>query len=349
MGFLRVVRHPLGVAAALGMLAGCGGAMSPAQSNVAAGSTAAQLRVRGVLSASHEATTSLHVDRGRSWMDPDAKRTSTLLYVADEATGDVYVYSYPKGKLKGTLTGFSTPSGICSNKAGEVFVLNGGGSTVEVFAHGGSTPIRTLNLPGYPELNCSVDPTTGNLALGVLAGSCGDCIAVFTNAQGIPTTYAPSGQSGIPGCGYDNVGNLFCDAYGSGNKFALFELPAGSANITSISVSGDSGLKAGPVQWDGKYLAFGSGATGMIYQIALSGSTGSIEGSTSLAGTGWVWQFWIAKTQGVHQGPRIIVPTYAGSASAEVGYFNYPAGGSPTQTITGFSQPDGATLSVIKR
>lgn len=351
MDCLRIVRHPLGVSAALGLLVGCGGAMSPVQPSVAAGGTVAQLRARSVLSPSHEVTTLLRVDRSHSWMDPDAKKTSTLLYVADETTGDVYVYSYPKGRLKGTLTGFNAPSGMCSNKAGDVFILNGGGTTVDVFAHGGSTPIRSLDLPGYPELNCSVDPTTGNLALGVLAGSCGDCIAVFTNGQGIPTTYEPSGQGGIPGCGYDNDGNLFCDAYGSGDKFALFELPAGSSNITSVSVSGDSGLRAGPVQWDGKYLAFGSGSTGTIYQIALSGSTGSIKGSTLLAGSGWVWQFWITKTQGtkrVPQGTRIIAPTYAGSANAELGYFNYPAGGSPTKSITGFSQPDGATLSKIK-
>jgi hypothetical protein len=265
-----------------------------------------------------------------------------LLYVADEATGDVYVYSYPGGKLKGTLTGFNLPSGMCSNKAGDVFILNGGGNTVEVFHHGGSTPIRTLNLPGYPEFSCSVDPTTGNLALGTLAGSCGDCIAVFTNGSGIPTTYTPPGQNGIPGCGYDNHGNLFCDAYGSSNQFALYELPAGSSAITSIAVSGASGLKAGPMQWDGRALAFGFGAQGTIYQIQLSGTTGTVVGSTGLAGTGWVWQFWIKKT-------RIIAPTYAGSGGAIAGYWNYPAGGSATKAIAGFSQPDGATLSTIKR
>jgi hypothetical protein len=99
--------------------------------------------------------------------------------------------------------------------------------TVEVYAYGGTTPIWTLDFPGYPELNCSVDPKNGNLALGVLAGSCGDGVAVFTKAQGIPATCTPSGQDGLPGCGYDKT--------------------AGS-------------LTAASVQWDGTGLAVGAGA-----------------------------------------------------------------------------------------
>jgi hypothetical protein len=49
------------------------------------------------------------------------------------------------------------------------------------------------------------------------------------------------------------------------------------------------------------------------------------------------------------KGKRSIAPTYAGSRSGEVGYSQYPAGGNATKTITGFSQPDGATLSTIKK
>lgn len=238
---------------------------------------------------------------------------------------------------------------MCTNKAGDVYVLNGGGTTIDVYAHGGTTPIRTLALPGYPELNCSVDAKTGNLALGVLGSSCGDCIAVFTNGAGIPTLYQPSGQDGLPGCAYDPQGNLFCDAYGNGNPsvFALFELPAGSSNLKSIAVSNAS-FSAGPMQWDGKDLAVGAGATGTIDQIAVSASTGTVVGTTQLSGTGWVWQFWLAGSHAGHK-TTIIGPTYAGTSPAEAGYWEYPAGGSPTKSIlTSASQPDGATVSAAK-
>jgi hypothetical protein len=331
------------------LLAGCGGGMSPGQLGATGSSTAAQLRSTGGAGAVRPFQ-SAAANAAHSWMAPDAKKSKTLLYVADQAANDVDVFSYPGGKLKGTLTGFETPSGICSGKAGDVFILNGNGMTVEVYAHGGSSPIRTLDTPGYPELNCSVDPTTGNLALGVLFGSCGYCIAVFPAGSGTPTTYSPSGQTGLPGCGYDNKGNLFCSAYGVSDAFTLFELPKGSSTVAMVPVSGAAGLLAGPTQWDGTDLAVGSGAGSTLYQIQLSGSAGSVVGSTSLSGSSAVWQFWITNNLGgkKHKGLRVIAPTLSGSVGI-AGYWNYPAGGTATKTITGLEQPDGAALSTAKK
>ncbi|HEX3369950.1 MAG TPA: hypothetical protein VHS56_10275 [Candidatus Cybelea sp.] len=335
-------------AAMAAVLAGCGGGMSPVQPSAMGASTPAQLHALGAAGAVHPLRAGA-ANREGSWMAPDAKRSKSLLYVADEATNDVYVYSYPAGKLKGTLTGFATPTGICSNKHGDVFILNGNGMTVDVYAHGGTSPLRVLDLPGYPQLNCTVDPTTGNLALGALAGSCGNCIAVFADGQGTPTTYAPSGQNGFPGCGYDNHGNLYCDAYGSDGAFALYELASGSSTPTSISVSGVSGLTAGSLQWDGTNVAFGAGDGPTLYQIQLSGSTGSVVGSTSLSGAGTVWQFWITKLPGTKKAKKLRVIAPTDETVSEVGYWNYPAGGSATQTITGLQQPDGAALSTVKK
>jgi hypothetical protein len=343
-------RQTLCAVAAFALLAGCGGGMSPEQLS-ATGPSPAQLRALGATGAAHFSR-SAQSDRHGSWMAPDGKKAKNLLYVADEAGNDVLVYSYPAGKLVGTLTGFETPTGICSNKAGEVFILNGNGTTVEVYSHGGTSPIRTLNLPGYPELNCTLDPKSGNLALGVLGSSCGYCVAIFTDAQGSATTYTPSGQNGIPGCGYDDRGNLFCDAYGTSGAFELFELPAGGSTFTAILVSGAGSLRSASVQWDGTDLAVGSGAGSTLYQIQVSGSTGKVVDSTPLDGAGSVWQFWITHTLGgkkSHKGIRVIAPTYGGSGGAEVGYWNYPAGGNPTKTITGFTQPDGAALSTLKK
>lgn len=346
---LHLGSQTIAAAATVALLAGCGGGMSPAQLGATGQNTVAQLRHIGGANAARP-TQLASSNVARSWMSPDAKKAKSLLYVADQGANDVEVYSYPAGKLKGTLTGFETPSGVCSNKSGDVFILNGNGTTVEVYAHGGTTPIRTLELPGYPELNCSVDPTTGNLALGVLAGSCGDCFVVFAGGSGTATTYTPSGQNGIPGCAYDNSGNLFCDAYGSGDAFALYELPKGSTAVNTVSVEGVSGLTAGSMQWDGTALAFGAGAGPTLYQIELTGSTGSVTGSTSLSGAGAVWQFWITNNLGGknHSGLRVIAPTFLNSAPA-VGYWNYPAGGTATKTITsGLTQPDGAALSTKK-
>jgi hypothetical protein len=354
------IQRPFAAAALAGafVVAGCGGNASnpiavPANSPrtpALRGVTPAQLKMLGMPFSLH-ARVKPTADRRRSWMSPDAKKAKSLLYVADQGANDVLVYTYPAGKLTGTLTGFETPTGVCSNKAGDVFILNGNGTTVTAYAHGGSAPIRTLDLPGYPYFNCSVDPTTGNLALGVLAGSCGNCIAVFTNASGTPTTYSPSGQNGFPGCGYDNHGNLFCDAYAnSEDNFALYEVAAGSDSATTVSVSGASGLLPGSLQWDGKDLAFSADDAGTLYQIAVTGSSGSVVGSTTLNGTGNVWQFWLTDTTGKKsKKERAIAPTLNGSDVGEVGYWKYPAGGNATKTITGSSEPDGAAISTLKK
>jgi hypothetical protein len=343
------LKHQTFFAAAIAaLLAGCGGGMSPAQLGATGQNTVAQLRYIGAGTA--HPFQSARANAARSWMAPDAKKAKTLLYVADQGANDVEVYSYPGGKLKGTLTGFQTPTGVCSNKGGDVFILNGNGTSVEVFAHGGSSPIRTLDLPGSPELNCSVDPTTGNLALGVLGGTCGDCFVVFPDGSGTATVYTPSNQTGLPGCGYDNNGNLFCDAYGPNDDFALYELPRGGSTVSAIPVSGASGLTAASIQWDGTDLAFGAGAGPTLYQIALSGSSGSVVGSTSLSGAAAVWQFWITKNLGSkkHKGLRVIAPTFINSTPV-AGYWDYPAGGTATKTITAsLQQPDGAALSTKK-
>ncbi|HEX4014222.1 MAG TPA: hypothetical protein VHX17_10100 [Candidatus Cybelea sp.] len=336
----------LAVAVTAALLAGCGGAISPAPLGATAPSTAAQLRSGAGAAMAH--SFQVHANAARSWMAPDAKKANTLLYVADEGANVVDVYSYPGGKLKGTLTGFETPTGVCSDKKGNVYILNGASESLEVYAHGASSPTEQLEVPGYPEFTCSVDPTTGNLALSVLAGSCGYCIVIFPKGSQTPTTYMPSGQTGLPGCGYDNKGNLYCSAYGASDAFALYELPKGSKTVGTISVNA-SGILAGPGQWDGTNFTVGSGAGSTLYQIKISGSSGSVAGSTILSGAGQVWQFWITKNLGgkKHKGLRVIGPTTT-SNSGIVGYWSYPAGGAATNTIVGLDQPDGAALSTKK-
>jgi hypothetical protein len=60
-------------------------------------------------------------------MPPDAKK-SGLLYVSEYETNDVYAHCYPKGKfggmLRGILKGFVSPSGLCADRSGDVFVTS---------------------------------------------------------------------------------------------------------------------------------------------------------------------------------------------------------------------------------
>lgn len=284
--------------------------------------------------------TAAHPDRGRSWMAPDAK-TTDLLYISSYNNGDVYVYSYPHDRLKGTLTGFSSPAGECVDKSGHVFITSGSG--ILEYAHGGTTPIATLKDAGSPQ-GCSVDPKTGNLAVtnySTTSSSQGN-VAIYKDAKGKPTYLTDSKIYHEYFCGYDNAGDLFVDGTEpSSDELKLSEIPSGRTFFRNITLN-QTITGAGGVQWDGKHLALGNLPEGpsTIYQFAINGEKGTKVGSTPLKGSGAVFQFWIEQA-------NVIGPNYLAN---DVGIWAYPAGGSAKETITGgFDRPWGATVSKVKK
>lgn len=78
----------------------------------------------------------------RSWMAAGAAKQPNLLYVSNSGSGSVTVYTYLNGGgllLVGTLSGFSLPAGMCTDKAGDVFIPDYGRRKIFEYAHGGST------------------------------------------------------------------------------------------------------------------------------------------------------------------------------------------------------------------
>ncbi len=277
--------------------------------------------------------------RGSSWMDPQARR-GDLLYVADTETSDVYVFSYPKGRLKGTIAGLSVPAGECVDATGDVFVANTGASNVLEFAHGGTNPIATLKDPGFFPVGCSVDPVTGNLAVTNFSttGSAQGDVVIYKHAKGRPTgRFADPNMFGPLLCGYDGSGNLFVDGLTQASAFVFDELRSHGRALKSVAL--DQNIQsAGGVQWDGTYVAVGDQATNTIYRFAISGRTGTLAGSTQLGGASQVFQFWI-------EGPNVVGPD---AENADVGIWKYPAGGTARKTIPGLYVPLGAAVSKAK-
>jgi len=281
-------------------------------------------------------------------MDPDSKRDD-LLYVSDQNAGDVYVYSWPAGKLEGTLTGFSSPQGLCVDKAGDVWIVAEFGTVVE-YAHGGTTPIATLSgEPGYVLNGCSVDPTTGNLAVtsANAKGSSGPGhVSIYQNARGTPKIYSDSQLFFWYFLGYDNDGNLFVDGVNktkTENKFGFAELPKGKHTFTNITLNRHI-LSPGGVQWVGKSIAVGDqgsyNGSPMIYTFRISGRRGVAVSTIPLTRKlgAEVPQFWI-------EGKRVVGPDFG---SCDVGFYHYPAGGKPYKIIRmkiNVNKPVGATVS----
>lgn len=296
------------------------------------------------VSAQHSFKTTRQ-DAGQSWMSPIAKR-SPLLYVSVWNTGVVYVYSYPKGKLLGKLVGIlDAPAGMCSDGEGNVWITNFHGESLTEYAHGGTKPIATLSDPGTDPNGCSVDPTTGNLAVtGFLKSINGPsqpgAFEIYKKAKGSPKVYSvPFAVTSF--CSYDDKGNLFVDGQGWGQepRFALSELRKGKTSAETIALN-QSLYAPGAVQRYGQNLSVGDAATNMIYQFAIKAGSGTQVGSVyiNFDSGGQMGQFWIDRS-------RLIVPTYIGPEPS-VRFYTYPGGVGPLKTITGLEGPSGVTISL---
>jgi DNA-binding beta-propeller fold protein YncE len=274
--------------------------------------------------------------RERSWMAPDAKR-SDLLYIAEE-TGDVAVFSYPKGTPEGTLTGLPDPQGECVDKHGDVFVTTFGGQEILEYAHGGTNPINTLQNPGELMEGCSVDRKSDTLAVINFApmGGSGGGVSLYANATGSPTVLTdPNLMLGYQ-LGYDNKGNLFLDGVNASSQFEFAELPKGSSTFTEISLNATIATPGG-VQWDGTYVVVGDATGGKVYQT--NGAGGKVERTMTLSDSDGIFQFFIDRKKFI--GPNV--------DSTTAMFWRYPAGGSPTKTLSGLTDPFGAVVSRGKK
>jgi hypothetical protein len=313
--------YALCVSIGTAVLAGCGGSRPPIGAPVAMPQTS---------------TLVAHADRGKSWMLPEAKNED-LLYVSGFT--NVLVYSFPEGKLVGTLTGFSAPyypRGLCSDRHGNVFFVGEGSqsqSLIYEYAHGGSDPITTLTDPGLG-LGCGVDPQTGDLAVTNLRSSASNYygnIAVYRHARGKPTIYSDPNVSGFYFCAYDDAGNLFADNPNSDDL--IDELPKGGTTLTEITLS--QAIFPASIQWNGNSFAIGSGCCGKqgdipVYQVQVSGSSGTVTGPTLLSSAGdrrgLGFQLWI-------QGKIIAGPDRAQGQRDFLNFWRYPRGGKPIKMI----------------
>ncbi len=200
-----LLRSRFAVCIAILFFAGCSSSLpqsqlapEPGQQNAAPGLNLKSVDHAPIRPISGGALGTRQPDQRQSWIAPEAKRRG-LLYISDGSTYDVYVYAYPGGKLVGTLTGFTEPAGECVDKVGDVFITSqtfSGTGTIYEYAHGGTQPIQTLNDAAGNPRGCSVDRTTGNLAVSNFASlSGGGSVSIYTNAQGTPTGRTPTPPS----------------------------------------------------------------------------------------------------------------------------------------------------------
>ncbi len=345
----------------IGALAGCGGQTQP---------TSFSPGVFGQIAAARAAP--LHVDHRKSWVSPEIARLPRILFVSDDSTNDVLIFSMPDLTLRGTLTGFDVPQGLCSDTSGNIWVTNMGTLTIIELSRSG-TVISVLTDPdGYP-VACAVDPTSGDLAVAniynkSLSGS-GE-VEIYKAGGGTPTSLANpdqyyydqvgyvSGSGSGKNRGQRNVapGNLFVDGRTYSGSFILSELPPGSSAFHTINLSGGTIYFPGMVQWytPGNYLAVGDQLCGdvpasCIYHVKIFGNTGKIKGHTSLSN--YLGGSVCDLVQGVigANGLKYVAGgdfEACGYANSSVNRWAYPAGGTPTNfNDSVVTEPIGAAIS----
>jgi hypothetical protein len=275
---------------------------------------------------------------GRGGM-PSSSQGHDMLYVTEGE--DVNVYAYPGGKLLGSLG--NVGGSVCSDRFGDVFISQYYSDDVVEYAHGAEIPKATLETPSFAGA-CSVDPTTGSVAVMNGGGGSGIVIFPYTKKNGwrFARMYTIPNMSGASFCGYDGRGNLFVDG-GDSSGFAFAEMPKGAKKFKPVTLN-QSIEKAGPIQWDGTYvtvadLGEGSRPPVLIYQFRISGSAGIKAGSTTLSDSYGNSRYWI-------QGDRIVGAYLPQKYLDGIAIWAYPAGGSPLKTFASASEADDVTVSL---
>ncbi len=340
MSLLAIIRYAAGTVAAVATFAGCtneapvgyGGAGGAGGIDVVA------------LSNPMSVAPVRHMNRGRSWIRPGPGK-QWLIYAADNASGtiDIYNYRVKAGKLYGQITGLASPYGECTDDAGDVYVADTTTAKISEYAHGGITPIATAT-DGYGiPLGCSVDPTTGNVAVSnfsgpgstgaggvdIFAGGLGGSQSNYTNAN-LYHVY--------PGA-YDPHGNLFVQATEYSGPAAFAELPAEAKTFTMLT-----GLKIdfpGSVEWDGYYLAvvdqnYEYSYTTEIYRATVSGSNVTVVRGTHLVDNCVPHYDWMVTVQPFISGTnKRLNAVVAGNLNCPTsyGFWNYTNGGLPKRLI----------------
>jgi len=342
MNISSFAKTVLGVSAAAAMLAGCSGGASqsglPTQTggnsamSVGSHNVPMQLLNTSVLAVK---PAQVHAVPGAGFLTATAGAKAAVSDAADET---VDLLTYPGGATVGQITGLSEPQGMC-NQAGKTFwVANTGGSNI-IHYNGARKQIGSITDSGQFPVGCSTHD--GNVAVSnIISTSSGPgSVTIYAGGKGTGTNYPVSNMSRVYFITYDKGGNIYVSGSDASGIPQLAWLKHGGSSFAPVTLDGATINFPGTVQFARGKVVVGdqSGSAGhsVLYQTSGDGTaTLTVTGSTQLNSALDAVQCWITAKAGV------VVPD---AADANVQYYPYPSGGSPTKTISGFGQSIGAT------
>ena len=272
-----------------------------------------------------------------------------LIYTApDFTTYEVNIFTYPAGKLVTDFKPPGAPGGLCSDTRGNVFMTDFETGSVDVgnvyeYAHAGKSPVATLDLPNREiPVNCSSDPTTGNLAVtSYNVRNFAPLVEIYTGGSGTPKLFHSTELGADPQPAYDASGNLFVTS--GGNVSAL--LAKGKQKFEKIELNVTLGNVA-HAQWDGKYFSLqsytptkhnGENVYVHFYRVQVSGSTGTIVGTSKFVN-------WRQKNAGQSW---IQADTVVATPGNSITFWKYPAGGKAFKVLHPSDPSQAVTVSTV--
>jgi hypothetical protein len=330
MARLRLGRYSTSSYVAAALLAACSGSQPP-------------IGVPGALPQSRAIVT--HAQRGGSWMLREAKN-SDLLYVADAGenhNAGVDIFLYPSLKRVGMIADGNRAFGECVDTNGNVYVVES--RVVVEYAHASSTPVKTLGGPASQEQynwSCSIDPTTGNLAVTANGYEGGAYVFVYPQASGPPVEYETiEPVYNVTDVAYDSHGDLFVLGLGLGSiprPAYVLKLRFGGMAFVPVRLRKEHYVSwIGGLVWNAGSIVLGStGPDDLRYKLRGKNDRRATEtGQIPLPGAG------NDHTGFFIQGNRLIQPS---TDADSVFIYTYPAG-TLVKTIKHFGEPLAAVIS----
>ncbi|HEX4012332.1 MAG TPA: hypothetical protein VHX17_00425 [Candidatus Cybelea sp.] len=168
------------------------------------------------------------------------------LQPAAAAKGRIYSSSYgantvdyylkgsgPNNPVAGSLQGdFNNPEGLAIDKRGNIYVPNGNGQNIFVYAKGSSSPTLTLQDPKYFPADVAVSPDDGTVYVansGGFIGASGDVLIYPQGASNPAQTLSNGYFLHVEGVALDAKGNVYvsCNAGMGGGTGNVVEFPKG--------------------------------------------------------------------------------------------------------------------------
>lgn len=261
-----------------------------------------------------------------------------LLYVALPFNHTVNIYTIPGAQLVGQIKGLKYPWALCSDNSGDVWVANEPAyyrTVITEYAHGATSPVRTLRDPNGAVQACAYDSTTGNLAAASdYHYSRGAYVDVYAHARGKPTIYRPASVWLPNSVAFDNLGDLFLAGKNGPYAAGTDWLRKGSSAFSILKLKKPHTYPHTGIVVSGNELTE-IARPSLINKYAIIDGKAKYSGSFILDGPAKIG--YVSLTNSM---------LAASDFSRNVYLFNYPDGGSPTVTISGLYEPQGVTVSV---